>query len=92
VLLSEDFYPALASGAVQLEASALEAVNGGVATAESGADYELDILVFATGFQTTQPPFASRVFGRDGLALSDRWSDGMWRTHRPRWLGSPTSS
>lgn len=64
--------PRARSGAVQLEASALEAVNGGVATAESGADYELDILVFATGFQTTQPPFASRVFGRDGLALSDR--------------------
>jgi cation diffusion facilitator CzcD-associated flavoprotein CzcO len=77
VLLSDDFYPALASGAVHLESSALATVDRGVATAASGTGYELDVLVLATGFHTTRPPFASRVFGRDGVALSDRWSAGM---------------
>jgi cation diffusion facilitator CzcD-associated flavoprotein CzcO len=35
------------------------------------------VLVFATGFHTTRPPFATRVFGRGGLALSEHWREGM---------------
>lgn len=77
VALSDEFYPAISCGAVQLESSALESLEGDRATAASGADYELDVLVLATGFQTTRPPFATRVFGRGGLALSERWSEGM---------------
>jgi cation diffusion facilitator CzcD-associated flavoprotein CzcO len=77
VLLSNDFYPTLASRTVHLEPSPLAVVEGGAAIAENGAEHDVDVLVFATGFQTTRPPFAARVFGRDGLALSERWSGGM---------------
>ena len=77
VALSDDFYPAISSGAVTLEPSALSELAGTTATAASGAHYELDVLVLATGFHTTRPPFATRVFGRGGLALSERWSGGM---------------
>ncbi|GAB2456237.1 cation diffusion facilitator CzcD-associated flavoprotein CzcO [Conyzicola lurida] len=77
VLLSDDFYPALERDSVTLEASALEAVDGGRVTAASGAEYDLDVLVFATGFVSTRPPFAERVVGRGGIRLSDAWSDGM---------------
>ncbi len=77
VALSDDFYPAISAGAVRLEASALSSLEGATATAASGARYELDVLVFATGFHSTRPAFAARVFGRDGLALSERWRDGM---------------
>ncbi|MBG6106921.1 NAD(P)/FAD-dependent oxidoreductase [Frigoribacterium sp. CG_9.8] len=77
VVLSDEFYPALSTGAVALEPSALDSLHSHRATAASGAEYELDVLVLATGFHTTQPPFATRVFGREGIALSDRWSRGM---------------
>ena len=77
VALSDEFYPAISSGAVRLEPSALTSLDGDRASAASGAEYELDVLVLATGFHTTQPPFATRVFGRGGLALSERWSQGM---------------
>jgi cation diffusion facilitator CzcD-associated flavoprotein CzcO len=77
VALSDEFYPAISSGAVRLESSALESLEGNRATAAGGAVYELDVLVLATGFHTTRPPFANRVFGRGGLALSERWSRGM---------------
>ena len=77
VALSDDFYPAISSGAVTLEPSALSALAGQTAIAASGAHHEIDVLVLATGFHTTRPPFAARVFGRDGLALSERWSEGM---------------
>jgi cation diffusion facilitator CzcD-associated flavoprotein CzcO len=77
VALSDEFYPAISSGAVRLEPSALKSLDGDRASAVSGAEYELDVLVLATGFHTTRPPFATRVFGREGLALSERWSRGM---------------
>ena len=77
VLLSDDFYPALARDTVTLEPSALVAVDGATATAANGAAAELDVLVFATGFESTRPPFAQRVFGRDGRRLADEWDDGM---------------
>ena len=77
VLLSDDFYPALARDTVTLEPTALAAVSGSVATARSGRSYDLDVLILATGFESTEPPYARSIIGRDGVLLADRWSDGM---------------
>lgn len=77
VLLSDDFYPALARPNVTLEASALDRLDGGVAVAASGARHDLDVLVFATGFHSTRPPFAELVTGREGIRLSEHWASGM---------------
>lgn len=77
VLLSDDFYPALQRPNVTLEASALKRMDVSTAVAESGARHEVDVLVFATGFHATRPPFADLVAGRDGIRLADHWSDGM---------------
>ncbi|KHL00100.1 4-hydroxyacetophenone monooxygenase [Microbacterium mangrovi] len=76
VLLSDDFYPALASGRVRLEASALAGASGRTLVAASGARHEVDALVLATGFASTRQPYASLVTGeRDTLA--DHWHRGM---------------
>ena len=80
VIISNDYYPALASPAVTLEPSALRSVSGAVATSADGRSVELDVLVFATGFESTRPPFAARTFGADGIRLADAWSTGM-RAH-----------
>ena len=77
VLLSNDYYRTLTLPTVTLEPSALAAVDGERATAQSGAHHDLDVLVFATGFLSTRPPFARRIFGRDGANLADAWSGGM---------------
>jgi cation diffusion facilitator CzcD-associated flavoprotein CzcO len=77
VLISSTFYPALSQEHVVLEASALARIDGSTAVAESGAAYEVDVVVFATGFESTQPPFARRLAGRGGELLSDHWSEGM---------------
>jgi cyclohexanone monooxygenase len=46
----------------------------------NGCEYELDCLIFATGFEVGTE-FARRagyqVYGREGLALSDKWRDGV---------------
>lgn len=77
VLISNAFYPALQAEVTTLEDSALAAVDGSKVTAASGAEYELDVLIFATGFEATEPPYAKVVHGRDGLNLSDHWKAGM---------------
>ena len=63
VIISNDYYPALASPTVTLEPSALRSVSGSVATSADGRSVELDVLVFATGFESTRPPFAARSSG-----------------------------
>jgi len=76
VLLSDEFYPALASGAVTLEASALAAVDDGALVAASGARHDVDAIVFATGFASTRQPYADLVRGEHGT-LAQHWSRGM---------------
>lgn len=76
VLLSDAFYPAVASGRVHLEASALASVDGATLTAASGARYDVDALVLATGFASTRQPYADLVLGETG-SLAAHWSEGM---------------
>lgn len=76
VLLSDEFYPALSSGRVHLEASALASVEGEALIAASGARHEVDALVLATGFASTRQPYADLVRGETGT-LAAHWSRGM---------------
>jgi cation diffusion facilitator CzcD-associated flavoprotein CzcO len=76
-LLSDDYYPALTSGRVRLEASALASVDDGVLVAASGARIEADVVVFATGFETAEQPYASLVVGSHGQSLAEHWARGM---------------
>ncbi|WP_295830795.1 NAD(P)/FAD-dependent oxidoreductase [uncultured Microbacterium sp.] len=76
VLLSDAFYPAVASDAVTLEPSALAAVDGSTLTAESGERHEADVLVLATGFASAEQPYAELVRG-DDETLAEHWSAGM---------------
>ncbi|WP_461186634.1 flavin-containing monooxygenase [Arthrobacter sp. Z4-13] len=77
VVLSDDYYPALMRESVRLEPSAVAGVEGNRVEAASGAAYDLDVLIAATGFRSTRPPIARRIRGRDGRTLDAVWSKGM---------------
>lgn len=77
VLLSDDFYPAVASDAVTLAPGALAAVEGSVLVAADGSRHEVDALVLATGFASSRQPYAELVTGENGVTLAAHWSDGM---------------
>lgn len=77
ILLSDTFYPALMSPNVTVEPAALHKVVGTAAVAANGAQHDLDVLIFATGFQSSRPPFAGRVLGLNGKSLSEHWKEGM---------------
>ncbi|SDO82052.1 Predicted flavoprotein CzcO associated with the cation diffusion facilitator CzcD [Microbacterium testaceum StLB037] len=76
VLLSDAFYPAVASDAVTLEPTELAAVDGSTLTAASGERYEADVLVLATGFAAAEQPYADLVRG-DDETLAEHWFEGM---------------
>lgn len=76
VLLSDAFYPAVASPHVSLEPTALASVEGSTLTAASGDTSEADVLVLATGFAAARQPYADLVRGEE-TTLAEHWSQGM---------------
>ena len=77
ILLSSEYYPALARPHVDLVASGLKEIRGSVLVAADGTETEVDAIIFGTGFHVTDMPIADRVVGAEGKTLADQWKDGM---------------
>lgn len=77
ILLSSEYYPALARPNVDLVASGLAEVRGSTLVAADGTEAEVDAVIFGTGFHVTDMPIADRVVGAGGETLADAWKDGM---------------
>jgi cyclohexanone monooxygenase len=75
VLISNDYYPALAADNVDLVTDPIAKVTGNAIVTADGTEREIDVLVVATGFYTTELPIAERVVGKHGLSLADQWRD-----------------
>ena len=73
VLVSDDYYPALARSDVELVGSRLASIEGNTAIAADGRRRELDVLIFATGFDGTLPMPGIEVVGRSNCVLHDEW-------------------
>lgn len=77
VLLSNDYYPALARSNVEVIASGLAKVDGHTLTADDGTAREVDAIILATGFHAVDVPIADRVHGVDGRSLAECWDGDM---------------
>ncbi|GAA2221248.1 NAD(P)/FAD-dependent oxidoreductase [Streptomyces amakusaensis] len=77
ILLSSDYYPAVARPNVDVVTSGLAEVRGSTLIAADGTETEADVIVFGTGFRVTDLPIAERVVGADGITLAESWKDGM---------------
>lgn len=75
-LFSNDYYAAFNRPNLELVTDPIERITkSGLVTAD-GRERAVDTLVFATGFRATEYLSNIDVTGRDGLKLSDAWSDG----------------
>src|SRR5262249_57039463 len=63
ILLSNDFYPALAQPNVDVVAAGLAKVDGSTLTAQDGTSHDVDAIAFATGFRATDLPIAQHIYG-----------------------------
>jgi len=75
VLISNTYYPALASANVDLVTSPITRVTDTSVVTADGTEREIDVLVVATGFHTTDQPIAQRLTGRDGRRLAEVWAE-----------------
>ncbi len=76
ILISDDFYPALQRPNVELVTERIARIEpAGIRTAD-GRLHELDVIIYATGFETTAFLGPLEVVGRGGLRLAEAWRDG----------------
>jgi cation diffusion facilitator CzcD-associated flavoprotein CzcO len=73
VLLSNDYYPALRRDNVDLVTDGIARLTPTGVVTEDGVEREVDVVVVATGFHTTDLPIAERLAGRGGVTLAERF-------------------
>lgn len=76
ILLSDDFYPAMARPNVSLVTDGVRAFGPRHVETGAGDRLDCDAVVFGTGFASTEFLKGVEVFGRFGLALSEVWANG----------------
>ena len=75
ILITDDFYPAMMRETVSLVTDGIAEITPTGVVAQDGTAHDFDILVFATGFETTDWKWSVDVIGRNGIHLNDRWAD-----------------
>jgi cation diffusion facilitator CzcD-associated flavoprotein CzcO len=76
VLFVDDYYPALQQPNVSLVTERIERITEtGVVTTDVAA-HDVDVIIYATGFETTGWHWSLDVVGRGGAHLNEAWKDG----------------
>ena len=75
ILISNAYYPAVASDNVELVTDPIAKITGSGIVTSDGTEREIDALVVATGFHTTDIPIAHAITGRTGRTLAERFAE-----------------
>lgn len=75
-LFTDTFYPALTQEHVVLETAKIEGLDTTGVRTVSGTHHDLDVVIYATGFETTGWHWSLDVVGQGGTHLADQWADG----------------
>ena len=78
ILISNDYYPAIARDNVDLVTDPIAKITGNAVVTADGVEREVDAIIVATGFHTTEQPIAEHITGQGGVTLADLWGrEGM---------------
>lgn len=81
VLLSDDFLPAVQRNNVELVTDGISQFTENALVTDSGREIGADLVVLATGFQTTRLFGDMKITGPGGLTMEQAWKDEI-RAHR----------
>ncbi|WP_220092603.1 hypothetical protein, partial [Aerococcus mictus] len=81
ILLSNDWYPAIARPNVEVVTSHIARATAEGIVTEDGKTHPADVIIFSTGFETMEFLAPMKVTGRNGVTLNDVWKDGA-EAHR----------
>ena len=76
VLIADDYYPTLQRPNVALVTAPIAEVTADAVVTRDGAVHPADVLILATGFQTTAFLAPMHIEGLDGQPLERAWADG----------------
>ncbi|MFC4115304.1 flavin-containing monooxygenase [Nonomuraea zeae] len=77
ILISSDYYPALNRDNVSLVTDPIKEIRPHSIVTASGAEHEVDAIVYGTGFKVVDALAEQRIVGRGGRKLQDAWQDGV---------------
>lgn len=76
VIISDDYYPAVADAKTTLETNKIKRITETGIELDDGSHHTHDMIVLATGFRTVEFLFPIRITGTHNRSLSDIWSSG----------------
>ncbi|HEX9207843.1 MAG TPA: NAD(P)/FAD-dependent oxidoreductase [Steroidobacteraceae bacterium] len=76
VLFNDDYYPALCRPNVRLVTDGIERIEATGVRSKAGELHEADVIIYATGFKSTDFLAPMEITGRGGLRLHDEWRQG----------------
>ena len=76
VIISDDYYPAVANPKTNLETHRIKRITETGIELENGEHHDHDMIVLATGFRTVEFLFPIKVTGTKGHELADIWQGG----------------
>lgn len=75
ILLSDEYYPALAQPNVNVETVGVARVTADGVVDGNGVAHDVDAIIFGTGFDTSRLPLTDRIFDADGQSMAATWGD-----------------
>ncbi len=76
VLFNDDYYPALARDNVELITDGIESIMPDAIRTRAGSTIAADVIIYATGFKSTEFLAPMTITGAGGRDLRDDWSKG----------------
>jgi cation diffusion facilitator CzcD-associated flavoprotein CzcO len=76
VLFNDDYYPALARPNVRLVTEGIERIEPEGVRSRGGVLHEADVIIYATGFRSTDFLAPMTIVGSHGRRLDDDWARG----------------
>jgi cation diffusion facilitator CzcD-associated flavoprotein CzcO len=76
ILISDDYYQALGRENVEVVTSPIERVSEDAIVTRDGRSRPVDVIILATGFESTAFLVPMRVEGLEGRVLEEVWKDG----------------
>ena len=76
ILISDDYYATLNRDNVELVTAGIDHLEEHAVVTEDGRTIPVDVLIYATGFESTAFLAPMAIHGRGGKLLQDEWSGG----------------
>eukprot|EP00127_Corallochytrium_limacisporum_P000149 Clim_evm10s6 gene=Clim_evmTU10s6 len=76
ILVTDDYFPAVQRPNCGIEDRHIAALTETGVRLKDGTEMDFDCIIFATGFQTTRFLTPMKVYGKNGVELSEMWQKG----------------